>query len=86
MILANMCVLYKFYRNCLHGRPCCWVRVVSKLGPSFLRLGSDSSRVRKIPRVRVGLGPSFPATYYKLTCEPSAQVSEKSLAGIFLRP
>ena len=44
------------------GRPCCWVRVVSKLGPSCLRLGSDSSWVRKIPRVRVVLGPSCPAT------------------------
>ena len=45
------------------GRPCCRVRVVSKLGPSCFRLGSDSSWVRKIPRVGVVLGPSCPATY-----------------------
>ena len=64
MILAStcMCVLYNFY---LHNKieiVCMVVRVVSKLGPSCLMLGSDSSWVRKIPRVRVVLGPSCPAT------------------------
>ena len=50
--------------------------VVLVLGLSRHIVGPDLSLVRKISRVRAGLGPSRPATClsYKLTCEPSAQV------------
>ena len=67
MILASMCGLYTINLHDEIETVCMVVLVVGsessqKLGPSCLRLGSDSSWVRKIPRVRVVLGPSCPAT------------------------
>ena len=80
MILASMCVLYKFYLDNKIEIVCMvvlvvgsessqnWVRVVSGLGP--IRLGSEKYQGSELSWVRVVRLPS-----YKLTCEPSAQVS-----------
>ena len=78
MILASMCVLYKFYLHnkieivsmvVLVGSESSqnWVRVVSGLGP--IRLGSEKYQGSELSWVRVVRLPiSSP-------CEPSAQVS-----------
>ena len=79
IILASMCVLYKFYLHYKTEIVCMvvlvvgselsqnWVRVVSGLGP--IRLGSEKYQGSELSWVRVVWLP------YKLTYEPSAQVS-----------